>query len=443
MRNFIQRNPLATAVSALATLTGLLVSAPSQAVSISQDGLGQVLLYPYYTVEGGYDTGVSVLNSTDQPKAVSVRFRDAQNGRGNIVFKLYLAPHDMWTAAITTTGGGGKLITADKSCTWPKIPASGVEFGEFGGLASEGSFEVIELGVVTSAAVAAQVTPGASCDLQGIDMAASAGATALAPPSGGLTGSATLINVSGGAEYSYEPVVLDGFSTANLWSAEGPDLRAATPKVSQVLDKGRAITSTWSKGEDAVSALLMRASLRNDFVLEPTTNSGTDWVVGMPTKHYYVNTDNPAAPSFSAPFGKASFTADICEYYDPESALQWNREGNSYIPIHFGARQPWESALCGETSVLTFENSNVLGSTQSVNQDAYYDWQGNGFVNGWMEIAFDQDAQRLVSLEGHVYQGLPVTGFMVHDFVNGNVGGLLSNYGGNFEHKYTTVIETP
>ncbi|MES2820453.1 MAG: hypothetical protein V4812_15885 [Pseudomonadota bacterium] len=431
--------------SALAALGGLLVSVHAQAVSLSQSGLGQVLIYPYYTVRGGHDTGVSVLNSTDQYKAVLVRFRESKNGHELTAFKLYLSPHDMWTAAITATADGAKLVTADKSCTQPRMPADGVTFQTFNLPSSdgesanrdrtrEGYLEIIELGEVTNPGVVAEVrhvrhiAEQTSCNLQGIDMTAQAGDTALAPPSGGLTGAATLINVSGGAEYSYEPVILEGFSNVNLWSAEDTaDLSSASPKASLVLNKGRAVSSTWGQGEDAVSAVLMHESLRNEVVLEPTTLSGTDWVVTMPTKHYYLKPNRPAAPFFSQA---------VCEYPYPNYVPVWDRETHSssidvWITGMPGAGEP---GLCWASSVLTFNNANVLASTQSTNRETPY-------ANGWTEIVFDQFYQQLVSLEGHVYKGLPVTGFMVHDFVNGNVNGLLSNYGGNFDHSYTTVID--
>ena len=38
---------------------------------------------------------------------------------------------------------------------------------------------------------------------------------------------------------------------------------------------------------------------------------------------------------------------------------------------------------------------------------------------------------------------LPVIGFAVQDFSNGNVGGVLSNYGGLFSHKYVRNITNP
>ena len=38
------------------------------------------------------------------------------------------------------------------------------------------------------------------------------------------------------------------------------------------------------------------------------------------------------------------------------------------------------------------------------------------------------------------YYGLPVIGFAAWTFSNGNVGGVLSNYGGNYIHKYTRFV---
>ena len=53
------------------------------AVSLNPDGLGQALIYPYYTVrsvEGGnaLNTYVSVVNHTSDAKAVRVRGREGR-----------------------------------------------------------------------------------------------------------------------------------------------------------------------------------------------------------------------------------------------------------------------------------------------------------------------------------------------------------------------------
>ncbi|MEJ2612594.1 MAG: hypothetical protein P8179_21675, partial [Candidatus Thiodiazotropha sp.] len=52
----------------------------TQAVNLSQNGIGQVLLYPYYNVNEGNSTFISVTNTTNRVKAVKVRFREAVGG---------------------------------------------------------------------------------------------------------------------------------------------------------------------------------------------------------------------------------------------------------------------------------------------------------------------------------------------------------------------------
>ena len=58
----------------------------ASAVTLNADGLGQVLLYPYYTVReasagNAYNSLLSVVNSTQSAKAVKVRFLEGKNSR--------------------------------------------------------------------------------------------------------------------------------------------------------------------------------------------------------------------------------------------------------------------------------------------------------------------------------------------------------------------------
>ncbi len=44
---------------------------------------------------------------------------------------------------------------------------------------------------------------------------------------------------------------------------------------------------------------------------------------------------------------------------------------------------------------------------------------------------------------GEILKGLPTIGFAVQKYVNGDVGGVLSNYAGSVTHKGTRSITTP
>jgi len=121
-----RKNLTAAVLAGLAGAAGIVGSA--QAVNVNPDGLGQVLLYPYYTTNGGNQTILSVVNTSDYAKAVKVRFVEGQNSREVLDFNLYMSAYDVWTAAIAKNADGvPTMYTADTSCTVPYI------FGDFGG----------------------------------------------------------------------------------------------------------------------------------------------------------------------------------------------------------------------------------------------------------------------------------------------------------------------
>jgi hypothetical protein len=107
-----------------------LAASTASAVSLNPRGIGQVLIYPYYTVNRGQDTLISFANASATAKLVRVRFLEGYNGRSALAFYVFLSAHDVWTAAITQTAddGGAHLISSDRSCTYPALPVGGVDF---------------------------------------------------------------------------------------------------------------------------------------------------------------------------------------------------------------------------------------------------------------------------------------------------------------------------
>ncbi len=92
----------------------------------------------------------------------------------------------------------------------------------------------------------------------------------------------------------YDPTALDGFSSIALWFAPGdirPNLNVRQPE-----DVGRRrglervhhrLVDVVGQLADPVSAVLMHNNVYNEFVLDATTKSQTDWVVTFPTKWAY------------------------------------------------------------------------------------------------------------------------------------------------------------
>src|SRR5678816_671653 len=95
--------------AALAGIGALGAVGAAQAVNLNPDGLGQVLIYPYYTTRtspagNDYNSLLSVVNSTASVKAVKVRFLEGKNSREVLDFNLFLSPKDVWTAGIVPMG---------------------------------------------------------------------------------------------------------------------------------------------------------------------------------------------------------------------------------------------------------------------------------------------------------------------------------------------------
>ena len=91
--------------AALAGVSALGATGAAQAVSVNPDGLGQALIYPYYTVRdkvagAPFASLLSVVNSTASAKAVKVRFLEGKNSREVLDFNLYLSKRDVWVAAV-------------------------------------------------------------------------------------------------------------------------------------------------------------------------------------------------------------------------------------------------------------------------------------------------------------------------------------------------------
>src|SRR5437762_12429662 len=80
----------------------------AQAVNVNPDGLGQALIYPYYTTNGTgtggtvapYNSLLSVVNSTASGKVVKVRFLEGRGSKEVLDFNLWLSPFAVWTVAI-------------------------------------------------------------------------------------------------------------------------------------------------------------------------------------------------------------------------------------------------------------------------------------------------------------------------------------------------------
>lgn len=116
-------------VAQAAVITGrsALGTTNANILSVNPDGVGHVLLYPYYSAGSGNITLLSLTNTdTLNAKAVKVRLRAAQQGDAVFDLTVFLAPNDVWNAVVSRDAatGGAQLSTADTSCTLPALVAN-------------------------------------------------------------------------------------------------------------------------------------------------------------------------------------------------------------------------------------------------------------------------------------------------------------------------------
>lgn len=494
----MRRKALTTAL--LAGLTGVAgVANIANAVNINPDGTGQALIYPYYTVNDGNQTFVSVVNTTAEGKAVKVRILEGMNSREALDFNLYLSPFDVWTGVFTESSpdGPGAISTGDTSCTVPPIPAGGEPFrnlayagafddGETDSLrrTREGYVELIEMGVLTdvtedSLTAATHTGPAdgppvpTDCG-QLVDAWRDGGGVGtnywtanplvdIAPPTGGLYGGGIVINVPEARAVSYNAVALDRFSALINHTGPGdllPSLASADP-VSVVFDNSAVmganngvVETNWVLGRDAVSAVFMHSSVINDYEVNPAIAGATEWVATFPTKRFYVvGPTLPIAP-FTSVFDEGGACEDIgLDVYNREESLVTEQGGVDFSPRPPGAIGP---QLCWEANVVAAgvpaiavdmadpdaPRTAVLGSSNA----ATFDLSDNpGFLSGWARLSFPTQSTNLTenaNAEGHIFRGLPVTGFGIQSLVNTALegGAVVANYDILFDHRYERDI---
>lgn len=280
----MKRNALALGVAAALGMVGvaqaqnIVAAGPAAPIATAFDfnpqGVGHVLILPYYTAAGGNFTNINLVNTDPaNGKLLKVRFRSAANSDDVFDFQLFMSPNDMWTAAIAEDPATGlaTLLTKDTSCTLPagvksgtankfvtdRINAVGLADGDLQAWTREGYVEVLNMADIPSttapaAVVAATYTvdvdanakPGqlfrtvkhvsgvAPCDYAGVlnisnygkefaDITA-AGKKGLFFPSGKLFGNATIVNGSQTQVFSSEfAAIVATSNTANNTSDYG------------------------------------------------------------------------------------------------------------------------------------------------------------------------------------------------------------------------------
>lgn len=486
----MKRNSLTTAVVAgIAGVAGF--AGLANAVNLNPDGLGQVLIYPYYTVNKGQQTILSVVNTTDIGKAVKVRFLEGYNSREVLDFNVFLSPHDVWVAAVTAAdaaddASGGKLLTNDSSCiVQPGTVKNFVTYGFDGTTPGQGAdagpqtidrtregyFEVITMGDITPGSQLANaithvggsgVAPGTAVPADCSYVAGASVATIEADleltPTGGLFGAAAVVNTDEGTYFGYNADAIDGFTESVVYTDSGslqPSLQqASTPSIATngvarsyvFTGEGRLLTVDYADGADAVSAVFMADAIYNEYNRQwDLMGASSDWIITFPTKRFYVDKvlypTNPTSPFVQAFNGKSNITAAFTGYDREEQTSTLGGCDSPVGPDCFAKNPvlPYEVNALSFTAEKPTNGSTVLGS----HLNSYIIPYG---LDGWAQIDLASGdgghaLPRGVATDGSdvSLRGLPVTGFYATNIINNQLqgpdGNILANYSGVYRHR--------
>lgn len=485
MKFDIRKKLVTLAVASAVSGGAMMMAAPAHAMNVSQNNVGQVLLFPYYTVKNGFDTLFSVTNTSDKTAVFKIRWREARNSRETLDFNVILSPFDVWNGVVTAgTDGGAVVRTWDKTCTSPRLPgmvanadraAAGAKgevafstarftgnaaisgtFNDNGGSTidrvQEGYFEVILMGVSglpTSTASStntleynAKHVGGVPRDCAVVDdlFLDLANFSHMTAPENILKGHVTYINVASGKAIDAEPTAIEDFRTVgNIVAFPGdlaPDLTSGDALTTiNLLDDGTAVPLLVAGSQHAVTNLLQATSVINEYATGGG-NTSTSWVVTFPTKHHYTD-------AYSLDFGTETGTAGapFSQWFstsgkscDNVGFTIYNREEATEVSIDTTKFSPYNPStsnfeLCYEANVIDFNGTNVFGTDSTYH--ATLDTSGVG-SSGWVRMSFTEGPAATVGRNG--FLGLPVIGFsaIVRDGTDATV-----NYGSATEH--TTV----
>lgn len=454
-------------------------------LQLSQEGNGEVLIYPYYTVRNGTVSLLSLVNSTYEGKAVRLRVREAIGGRAVAELNVFLSPLDVWTAAIVpTTDGGTTIVSNDKSCTHPKISGSstGLVFSSAGFATDnsaytpytpadrtrEGYIELLEMATLPTASLLGKDTlhnAGVPACRLVSDASGSAAQSTLTPPSGGLFGGMSFINLNEGLGVSYNATAINGFwktgpgaplptitapqspNAANPASA--PDLTSGGNTTIMVSDRGNTYISTFARSIDAVSALLMVYNIRGEYGFTDNGVFSSAMIMTLPTKPYYVYS------AATAPFQRAFTSGTTAQSCDDATLQSVDRE--EYVGvINDGPNPPTatpELSWCGMANVYSFTGSLIVGTAfNSPRLQAVYAVQNQGLSvpvgkeGGHIAVSPRNPAATLTPISSsvlarskttgeltwqsaaHTYFGLPMLGFAI-SVAKYNAGSPQQNFG--------------
>lgn len=432
---------------------------PVHTAILSAKGSGQVLLFPFVTSEGGWDTYLGLNLDRRGGHVVRLRFMDPRDGLPMQTFNIYSSFGENWRAAVTATESGPVLRIAEGSCT---IADSGQHGGVGTDFSLQSSLAMLEVYSVTKvfteyyqfcpagepsevscADLAQRFEPGGLWEENPV-----AGFEEESLVIGEVSGYFDLVDVQKGLSAALPATAIKQFTddiAHTAPTATKPDLRSADPVA--VLADGSTFVRPPGEGLEAVALLLSppsfvsdyfgtsRRDIENDVITSEAIRASTDWVVSYPLRGYEPDFNYNAEvngeqreceTSVDRVTGDSFVEVNICD-------LAWAAWGaGEYVayddfcpsPTPIGRYRP---IACNAVNSIAFgERSPIFLKESSEYQYRMSGLEEFSFSDANLTVGYDLKTGW--ARQGQAYS--PVLGFRATTFLNGTLegGSVLANY---------------
>jgi len=504
----MRKNVLALSVAAMigglgfagsaAAMTNLdATNATATSLVPSENGIGHVLLVPYYSAQAGNSTLLNIVNTSTVGKVAKVRFRGAANSDDVFDFQVFMSPGDVYAVNISQNADGKAYATVgDNTCTLPRTSVinstpfvtsrldSEATAAQKANGTREGYVEILTMAdIITStsptslyAAIKHSATGTVNCDAAAMvaleqssnDPAneAAAATLGLTNPTTGLMANWIIINVPeasswSGSAYALEARNSQGAATGRVvfWPQRstavngdiedftadpllvGGQVTAAMYDLPDLSTPYTLFSSDPSEQAFDLSRNLATNRVINEFLTADAVQANTDWVISQPTRRYWVAMDYKEGEAVYNLAGENVFyTATNTEVSGRQVCV--TGVGYKYFNTEEFTKEFSEGAVISpgtpdEEPLFCGEVSVVSLNNGEGSTTSSVLGANVAVQNFELTGAADAGWMYLTTPSAVPGFGLPILGQAFYKAVNpGVAGGTSGNFGVSFDHRY-------
>ncbi|WP_151705420.1 hypothetical protein [Nitrincola alkalilacustris] len=262
-------------LQALAAGSLLLNALPGQAQVLGDDGVGEVLLFSFFSTQQGWDSYLNISHQPGDSGAFRVLIREGYDGEKVTSFNVYNS--STWRASLSAQGDGSVLRVAEGGCL---VTGSTQMEGAGAEIALPTSMGMVEVYALPTP----PETVGESCDQigswsRGGRWLSGVAQQTLVPPYAELSGEMMLVNVAKGLATEYPAIAFREFMHNPVHAKPQAD----KPDLSSAREGAYRLNQLLQVSEDM---------LGNDVTMDASINAQTDWIISYPLIGY----EEPLSP---------------------------------------------------------------------------------------------------------------------------------------------------